>query len=38
MNEPGEMVLFGTNSFKFTGLLEGVNYSFRIAAYNLLKD
>jgi len=36
--EPGELIPFGVNSFVFTNLLEGVNYKFRIAAFNVLKD
>ena len=35
---PGELISFGTKSYIFTGLLEGVNYKFRIAAFNVLKD
>jgi len=35
---PGELISFGTRSHIFTGLLEGVNYKFKIAAFNILKD
>lgn len=36
--EPGVLVAFGVNSHVFTNLLAGVNYKFRITAFNLLKD
>lgn len=36
--EPGVLIPFGQNSYTFTDLLVGVNYKFRIAAFNVLKD
>ena len=36
--EPGVLIPFGINSYVFEDLLEGVNYKFRIASFNVLKD
>ena len=35
--EPGVDIPYGTNSYVLTNLVAGANYSFRIAAYNLLE-